>query len=629
MKTIKNILTVLLLPFMFSACSDYLDVKDESAINPAIWDNENSAKLYINNIYNLCLPGFGGESPVADGSMAAISDETDGMGSKLLLGTLEEGSAGAFSAATYQAIRYINIAFDAMKTSEMSLEAKRKTLGQLYFFRAYQHWKLVNIYGGVPYMREVVDYLSDDIIKNAPRHKTSECIAFLKADLDSAITHLPATWPSDEYARITRAGAAAMKGRIMLFWASPQFNPTNDINRWKEAYETNLAARDICLADGYALMTDITVPVTPQWPVAVDFNKIFITKRSGGNREAIIVTPYLQSQRFHGYENSVRPSEITNNTGRPSNLPSWDLVAAFPMKDGTLAYSNTAQATNRLTNFTGSTDIRRYYQNRDPRFYATIAFNGSYYPLEGNAQRRQWTYTGGEAVTSDRTSTTGFYTRKYVDPAITGADMARTHTDWIELRYAEVLLNLAEAAFEFQGSESAVGYDCLKQIRQRAGIEPGNDGMYGLKSSPGYSITEIVMNERRVELAFEGKRFWDLRRRNMFTRDLGTKILKLNVWKKSGSGYTFALSGITPTNFNAIRNDLPVDSVYKYFTMTLKSTGPLVRGIAYKTYHTPEELTDKIDRSYNFFDIPQNILTRSPALVQTMGWPNGVFNPFE
>lgn len=629
MKTIKNILTLLLLPFMFSACSDYLDVKDESAINPAIWDNENSAKLYINNIYNLCLPGFGGESPVADGSMAAISDETDGMGSKLLLGTLEEGSAGAFSAATYQAIRYINIAFDAMKTSEMSLEAKRKTLGQLYFFRAYQHWKLVNIYGGVPYMREVVDYLSDDIIKNAPRHKTSECIAFLKADLDSAITHLPATWPSDEYARITRAGAAAMKGRIMLFWASPQFNPTNDINRWKEAYETNLAARDMCLADGYALMTDITVPVTPQWPVAVDFNKIFITKRSGGNREAIIVTPYLQSQRFHGYENSVRPSEITNNTGRPSNLPSWDLVAAFPMKDGTLAYSNTAQATNRLTNFTGSTDIRRYYQNRDPRFYATIAFNGSYYPLEGNAQRRQWTYTGGEAVTSDRTSTTGFYTRKYVDPAITGADMARTHTDWIELRYAEVLLNLAEAAFEFQGSESAVGYDCLKQIRQRAGIEPGNDGMYGLKSSPGYSITEIVMNERRVELAFEGKRFWDLRRRNMFTRDLGTKILKLNVWKKSGSGYTFALSGITPTNFNAIRNDLPVDSVYKYFTMTLKSTGPLVRGIAYKTYHTPEELTDKIDRSYNFFDIPQNILTRSPALLQTMGWPNGVFNPFE
>ncbi len=629
MKTIKNTIILALLPFMFSACSDFLDIKDESAINPAIWDNENSAKLYINNIYTLCMPGFGGESPVGDGSLAALSDETDGMGSRLLLGTLEEGSAGMFSAATYQSIRYINIAFEAMKTSQMPADAKRRTLGQLYFFRAYQHWKMVKIYGGVPYMRDVVDYLSADIIKNAPRHKTSECIAFMRADLDSAITHLPAVWPLDEYARITRAGAAAMKGRILLFWASPQFNPTNDINRWKDAYEANLAARDMCLADGYALMTDITVPVTAQWPVAVDFNRIFITKRSGGNREAIIVTPFLQSQKFHGYENSVRPVDVTNNTSRPSNLPSWDLVAAFPMRNGTLAYSNTAQASNRLTNFTGNTDIRKYYQNRDPRFYATIAFNGCYFPLEGNAQRRQWTYTGGEIAGTDRTSTTGFYCRKYVNPAITGADMARTHTDWIELRYAEVLLNLAEAAFEFQGSESAVGYDCLIQIRRRAGIEPGTDGMFGLKSSPGYSIIEIVMNERRVELAFEGKRFWDLRRRNMFTRDLGTKMLKLNLWKKSGSGYTFALSGITATNFNAIRNDLPLDSVFKYFSMTLRSSGPLVRSIAYKTYHTPEELADKIDRSYNFFDIPQNILTRSPALTQTMGWPNGVFNPFE
>jgi starch-binding outer membrane protein, SusD/RagB family len=628
MKTKNIFLLILVLPF-FTACSDFLDVKDESAINPAIWENENSAKLYINNIYTMCMPSFGGESPVGDGSLAALSDETDGMGSTMLLGTLTDGSASTFSAATYQSIRYINIAFDAMETSTMPVDARKKILGQLYFFRAFQHWKLVNIYGGVPYMKEVVDYLSDDAIKNAPRSKTSECIQYLKTDLDSAIANLPATWPTDEYARVTRGAAAAIKGRIMLFWASPQFNPANDNLRWKEAYETNLYARDLCLTDGYALMTDISVPVTSVWPVAVDFNKVLITKKSAGNKEAILVTAYLQAQKFHGYENSIRPSDITGNTGRPSNLPSWDLVAAFPMKDGKLVYSNTATSTNRTSVFSGNTDIRKYYRDRDPRFYATIAFNGSNYPLEGNAARRQWTYTGGEPLTTERVSSTGFYCRKYVNPIINGDDRTKTYTDWIELRFAEVLLNLAEAAFEYQGENSETGLDCLKQIRQRAGIEPGIDGLYGLKSGTGYSMIETVLNERRIELAFEGKRFWDLRRRNMYSTNLGAKMLKLNGWKKSGSGYTFTLSGITPAAFEAIRDNLPVDSVYKYFTMTAKSTGPLVKGIAYKTYHTAEELNGKEDRSYNFFDIPMNILTRSPALTQTMGWPNGTFNPFE
>ncbi len=626
---IKSIFYALLFLPIISSCSDFLDVKDESAINPAIWDNENAAKLYVNNIYSLCMPGFGGESPVGDGSLTALSDETDGMGSNLLLGTLEDGSAGAFSAATYQAVRYINTAFEAMKTSGLPVDAKNRILGQLYFFRAYQHWKLVNIYGGVPYMRDVVDYQSEDIIRNAPRNKTSECISFLKQDLDSAIKLLPPTWVSTEYARVTRAAAAALKGRILLFYASPQFNPANDRNRWKEAFEANVFARDLCTTDGYKLMTDITVPVTTQWPVAVDFNKVLITKKTAGNPEAILVTPYLQSLKFHGYEGSVRPADVTGAIGRPSNLPAWDLVAAFPMKDGKIAYKHTAGATNRTTVYSGSTDIRKYYQNRDPRFYATIAFNGSYYPLEGNPIRRQWTYTGGEISSSDKTTTTGFYTRKYINPAITGVDMNKTYTDWIEIRYAEVLLNLAEAAFEHEGDNSATGYDCLKAIRARAGIEPGTDGFYGLKSNPEYSILEIVMNERRVELAFEGKRFWDLRRRNMFTNNLGTNFLKLNGWKKSGSGYTFALTGTTTTAFNAIRNDLPVDSVYKYFTMTAKSTGPLVKPIAYRTYTTEAELMGKTDRSYNFFDIPLNILTRSPALKQTIGWSNGEFNPFE
>jgi hypothetical protein len=618
---IKNLVIITGLLLFSASCSDFLDVKDESAINPAIWDNENSAKLYINNIYNNCLSTFGGESPVADGSLNGLSDETSSMDSKLLLGTLENGSVGVYSAATYQSIRYINIAFEEMKSSTLTGDARNQILGQLYFFRAWQHWKLVQLYGGVPYMLEVVDYQSEESVKNAPRNKTSECINYLKQDLEKAIEYLPKAWPSDEYARITRAGAAAFLGRIMLFYASPQFNPTNDINRWKDAYDANLRAKEICTADGYGLM-DITTAPTAQFPLTKDFNKIFITKKSAGNQEVLIVTPYLQAYKYHGYENSVRPAEITNGTGRPSNCPTWDLVISFPMKDGSLAFNANRQ-------FIGNTDIRKYYKDRDPRFYATVAYNGCYYPLEGNAVRRQWTYTGGEGTTTDRTSPTGFYCRKYVNPAINGDERSRTYTDWIELRYAEVLLNLAEAAFEYQGANSETAYDCLKQIRQRAGIEAGADGFYGLKANPAFTPIEIVMNERRVEMAFEGKRFYDLRRRNMFTTNLGVNTPKLNGWKKSGSGYTFTLNPALTTEFNSLKTSLPVDSVYKYFTMSAKSTGPLVKAIDFKVVTDPAALKTTFSGSYNFFDIPQTILLRSPALVQTIGWENGTFDPFE
>ncbi len=624
---IKNLILVIAALPIFTACSDFLDVKDESAINPAIWDNENSAKLYLNNIYSMVMPSFGGESPVGDGNLVSISDENDGMGSRLLLGTLEAGSVGSFSAATYQAIRYVNIAFEAMKTSTLDKAAQNRILGQLHFFRAYQHWKLVNVYGGVPYMKDVVDYESEEWIKNAVRNKTSECIALLEQDLDSAISKLPAAWPTDEYARITRAGAAALKGRILLFYASPQFNPDNNKARWQKALDANIAAQQICLTDGYGLM-DITTNVSTQWPVATDLNKIFSTKKSAGNKEVILVTPYLQAQKYHGYESAVRPAEVTNGDGRPSNLPTWDLVAAFPMKDGSPAFTYQGTTAHKVT-YTGNADIRKFYQNRDPRFYSTIAYNGCYYPLEGNGNRRQWTYTGGEATTSDKVTTTGFYCRKMVNPLISGADMDKTYTDWVELRFAEILLNIAECAYEVEGENSQTAIDKLVAIRQRAGIEPGTDNLYGIKSNASFSLLETILNERRIEFAFEGKRFWDLRRRNMFTNDLGTQTTMLNGFKKSGSGYTFALNGITAANFDLIKADLPVDSVYKYFKLTAKSTGPLVKPIAYKAILTSAELATTVTGNYNFFDIPQTILTRSPALDQTLGWENGEFNPFE
>ena len=638
MKINKILIAFFAISLTLSSCSDFLDIKDESAISSTIWDDEESAKLYVNNIYNMCFNPFGGENSI--GSMANLSDETPDMGSNMLLGSLTSSSITLYSSASFESIRFINIGFDALNKSALTGDARNRIAGQLYFFRAWQHWKMVNLYGGIPYMKDYVSFTSSDLLNNAKRNKTSECIEFIKQDLDSAIALLPSVWVKTEYARITRAAAASFKGRVLLFWASPQFNPDNNINRWEEAFNANLAARDLCIQDGYSLMP-VTVAVTKEWPYGYDHNQIFRKKKADGNPEVLLVTPYFTDIKVHGYENSVCPAEITSGTGSPSWTPTWDLVIAFPMKDGSLAFKYNAANKNSRTFIGNGGDNTKYYLNRDPRFYATVAFNGCYYPLEGNTSRRQWsfqfTHKGkviyGENTTVEKISTTGFYCRKMVDPALLRANMGKSTTDWIEMRYAEVLLNLAECAFEFQGNNSEIGYDCLKQIRARAGIEPGTDGYYGLKSNTEISPIELTLNERRVELAFEGKRFFDLRRRNMFTNDLGTYILKLNGWKKSGSGFTFGLKNIAADSsifLSASRRDtIKMDNLYKYFSMTGKSTGPLVRSINYIAITDSTTLRSTMTGNYNFFDIPQDILTRSPALNQTIGWPNGSFNPFE
>ncbi len=639
MKINKLIIGFFVFLLLYS-CNDFLTVQDEAGINPSIWDNEESSKLYLNNLYNSCLTPFYGEDVVS--SLSSISDETADMTSTMLLGGLDASSVGLYSAGTYKTIRYINIGLEAMKSSTLPNDAKNRILGQLYFLRAWQHWKMVVLYGGVPYMKDYTTFTSDSTLINAKRNTTSQCIEYLIEDLDSAIIKLPKAWDKTEYARFTRAAAASMKGRILLFYASPQFNPDNNVTRWQDAYNANLYAKNLCVQDGYGLYPIVT-SVTTTWPYGYDFNKIFTTKKSDGNNEILIVTPYAQDLKTMGYENSVCPGELTTASGPPTLCPSWDLVIAFPMKNGSPSFKTSSTPTEQVKNlnqFIGNGgDKTKFYLDRDPRFYATIAFNGGYYTLEGSSTRRQWMYScpkkGGttyyaENVTSERTSPTGFLCRKMVNPATLRVNYTRSYADWIEMRYAEVLLNLAECAFETGNTE--VGYDCLKQIRERAGILPGTDGYYGLKSTTEMTPIELVINERRVELAFEGKRFYDLRRRNMYSNNLGSYINKLNGWKKSGSGFTFTLSQVKDTAiflYPGKRDTISLANLYKYFTLTQKSTGPLVKSINYICVTDSIALKATNTGNYNFFGIPQNIITRSPAVKQTLGWQNGEFNPFQ
>jgi hypothetical protein len=284
------------------------------------------------------------------------------------------------------------------------------------------------------------------------------------------------------------------------------------------------------------------------------------------------------------------------------------MVQAYPMLDG----KKPGDATSKYTY-----SLQQFYKNRDPRFEKTIAYNGSTWPLNGNTGFRLWTYVGPTPsnpnvianVEPSKPSNTSFYTRKAISPTASVSDAMYVGTDWIEIRYAEVLLNVAEAACGLNNLTE--GYTQLKAIRARAGIEAGTDGNYGLK--PGMTRAEMfdaILYERQIEFAFEGKRFWDLRRWDKLDDVLNNK-------KRKGLTITFKATTAVPANtFTANRDGLNLDNLYtNNFTITTKDVD------------TKYNLNWR-EVPYRFFGIPQAAIDNNPKLLQNNTW-NGSFDPLQ
>ncbi|MBN2698269.1 MAG: RagB/SusD family nutrient uptake outer membrane protein [Bacteroidales bacterium] len=577
MKKILIMFPVLIIVSL-SGCEKVLDKQDLNALDDDVWESVSLSTQYLNKLYQDNMPGF------SLGTNSGYSDETF-YDNDFVYGLLIESSVGNFSLATFNKIRNINLMIEGVESSSIDEESKNLLGAQAHFLRAWRYWELVNLYGGVPMVLDVQDPWFDEL--NIPRSKTSECIDAIVSDLDEGIQNLPARYINpDDYGRITSVAAAAMKGRVLLFWASPSFNPENKAERWQRAYTANLEAKQLLDDEGYGLLDD--------------FSQIFLVE-GNANTEAIMVRSYDDTYIYGGWEASVRPP---SGGGNGSNAPTWNLVKAFPMANG------------MLPDEAGSGYNATYYwQNRDPRFYHTIAYNGCEWELTGREETVQWTYFLNSQE-DRRTPSTGFYCRKGSNPEIHKDNTDRTPTDWIEIRYAEVLLNLAECANETDRMNEA--YDLLKLVRERAGIEPGANNMYGLKESMTKSeMREIIMIERQVELAFENKRYWDLRRRNMYIESLGAYTPKLNGTQRMGI-IVMPKPPLQAEDIDTIRNTIDVNSAdYTTYFMVI----PKKLDTQYKINY--------LQPKYNFFAIPQNILDRSPAIKQTLGWENGEFDPYE
>lgn len=553
-------LVAVMLSLTLGGCNNILDLKDLEAVNEAdVWNDALLAEAYVNRIYDDNLPGW------STGD-AHNSDESNGGGS-YMYGQLTENSVNYWP---YSQIRRINILLSEIDKGTLDAAMKNRLKGEAYFFRAWRYWEMVKRYGGVPLILEPQD-ITDDLL--VARSSTSQVVNQIVSDLDQAAALLPAisagSGENDGHVHI--GTALALKGRVLLYYASPQFNRSNDAARWQAAYNANLAAKQYLEEHGFGLYADFA---------GIWFDEM--------NKEAVFARRYSYPVSTHNWAAATRPlDESQGSTG--GNWPTLEMVDAFPMRDGLPIQGHPGY------------DPDFFWQNRDPRFQATIAYNGAIWELSGKTGRREWTYVGGEA---NNPTQTGFYTRKAVDPNDNAFDAANGDTQWLEIRFAEVLLNLAEAANAIGQTQQA--YDQIVAIRDRAGIEPGA-GLYGLK--PGMNRAELqdaIMLERKIEFAYESKRFWDLRRNMLFEKELnGTRRhgLRINLT-------------VPKDQWDAVRPTVNLETDYdQYFQNEVV------------------ELDTQFDinwkASYYFFAIPSEHLRLNSKLEQTAGWAGGTFDPLK
>ncbi|KAA0991233.1 RagB/SusD family nutrient uptake outer membrane protein [Dyadobacter aurulentus] len=521
MKKYKILLLTCSVVAMLVSCNEKLDLPSDGRITmDQVFSDYNRTRGYLNSCYGFTPKPYMDRASFTDEAQDA-DDITPGSkyivwyGGNVTSLTYPTNSAdGSPWGKLYEGIRKCNVFIENIKTATVyaSEGEKNSWIAQAHTLRALYYLQLIKRYGGVPIFDKPLEI--DHDFSQDKRATFAEVVTFILADCDKALSY-PATreglsWDvfDNQYGIMTRAVAYAVKSQAVTYAASPLW--TDGTYTWQNATTITAEALGQCLANGYRLFDE-----KPAANIAQNSYALYFFTSSNDQRATDKETIYhagdaMQVWRFAG---------MPTNPGmeRTGPCPTQDLVDSYEMANGQApitGYSDAIRTTPIINAASGYKETDPY-TGRDPRFYASIYYNGAVRNLDQPAGKKVETFVGGAEEISDinrKHTRTGYYLRKFNNfrsGQNNDADGA------IRLfRLAELYLNFAEAANQSVGPDAAVpvgtqsmsARQAVNMVRTRAGMPGFPAGM------TKEAFEKKYRNERRIELAFEEHRFFDVRR---------------------------------------------------------------------------------------------------------------------
>lgn len=541
-----------------SSCKKMIeDAPLENANIDLVFDRTDSlgkyAEEFLNNTYSSLPNGFNriGGNMLDAGSDDALPSSTGD--------NVEFYSNGAFNQvnlpdntwdANYSGIRKVNnflanIDFVPLKEKGLKNRWKAEARG----LRAMFYFELLKRWGGVPIIGDKVFEINDNI--NLPRNTYQECVNYISSEIDAILPNLlsPNTtsgYTSIYFGRFTRGAAMALKSRLLLYAASPLNNTTNDLTKWQLAAKASKDIIDSVTAGKFvfALSTSTATAhystttlagLAPTGTILTNYvagvNKFLNVFSSRYNSE--IILPYLRATSTDVEANNEPVGYLRSGDGKTN--PTQQLVDEYETFSGKM-----------IDESTSGWSLTAPYYNRDPRLAGTISFNGLYW-----LNRTVQTYDGGKdrpkgfGNAGSGETRTGYYLRKFMTGTTSESAYTAANHNFPIFRYAEILLNYAEAQNEATGPDINV-YNAINAIRARVNMPALPAGLTQI------AMRTKIRHERRVEMAFEEQRFWDIRRWKIAETVLNGQLKGIQ-GTLNGTTVTYKIVDVAPAKFEAAK----------------------------------------------------------------------------
>jgi hypothetical protein len=467
--TMKKLMIILVLGSVFaSGCNpDLLDTEPHNKyVQSNFWKSEAAANAYLTGAYAVLRYGglYGGTAtPLWEETATPNAynyGNSDGWNA-IAEGNQSATTNGIISARwgdCYGGIGRCNTFLANVDKVKMDDALKTRMKGEAHFLRALYYFNLENYWGDVPLILAPPDPATQDSLPRTPR---TQVVQQILLDLDSAATVLPLSYGSADLGRATKGAALALKARVLLYEASPLLNTDHDKEKWGKAAAAANAVIEM-----------------KQYKLYPGYRDLFLPENEN-NKEVIFDVQFIYPDEGNSFDLIDRQYN--------SNAPLLGLAKAYEMDNGL-----------PISDPVSGYDAANPYKDRDPRLYATIVYPGDTYM--------------GTTVSDSRFAITGYGVEKYsiytdAKPPAELADLkgGQSYTNYIVLRYADILLMYAEARNEYVGPDASV-YDAINKVRARAGMP---DIPMGLSQT---DMRKAIHLERRIEFACEGYYYNDIRR---------------------------------------------------------------------------------------------------------------------